>query len=120
MYPLDPEDIHRKIPCSEYHVSLKLDGEFTVLVYQNGSLFTINPGGTVRVGMPWQEDALKCLKNAGIKQAMIAGELYAANDQNRRERVHDVTSLARQPKNKDDLSRLRFAVFDCVSVNGCR
>lgn len=120
MYPLDREDITRKMPTANYHVSRKMDGEFTVLVYRNGSIFSINPGGTIRVGLPWHEEAEKALKDAGIKEAMVAGELYVNAENGKRERVHDVTSVARQPENQDQLSHLRFAVFDLINVDGAR
>ena len=117
MYPLDQDDISRKIPNADYHVSRKLDGEFTVLVWRNGNLVTLNPGGTVRVGLPWQQEAEKILVDAGVKEAMIAGELYVHHEDGKRERVHDVTSVARQPESDAELNRLRFAVFDLISIN---
>lgn len=118
MYPLGKEDISRKVPDADYLVSRKIDGEFTALVYENGEILSVNPGGTVRIGMPWQAEAVKLLKSAGVKQAIIAGELYATNNEQRRPRVHDVVSVARQPKNADDLNRLRFAVFDWIQLDG--
>ena len=116
MIPLGKSDIRGKIPTSDYHVSRKVDGEFTVLVLRQGEVFSINPGGTVRIGLPWQSEALSALKKAGMKEAMIAGELYVHNTE-RRPRVHDVTQLARQPQTVDDLSKLRFAAFDVISID---
>ncbi len=118
MYPLDRDDISKKIPTADYHVSRKIDGEFTVLVYQDGQAYTVNPGGTVRVGMPWQAEAVELLKKHGVKQAMIAGELYVAETEGRRPRVHDVTHVARQPESAAELERLGFAVFDVISLDG--
>lgn len=116
MFPLDADEILKKIPKADYHVSRKVDGEFTVLVYRDGECLSLNPGGTVRVGLPWEEEAARLLSNAGIKSAMIAGELYVHNEA-RRPRVHDVTTIARQPQDAGDLDRLRFAVFDILAVN---
>ena len=116
MYPLGKSDIRSKIPTADYHVSRKIDGEFTVLVLRDGEVFSINPGGTVRIGLPWQAEAHAALKKAGINEAMIAGELYVHNTE-RRPRVHDVSTVARQPKSPDDIERLRFAVFDLISVD---
>ena len=53
MIPLDADDIRKKIPKADYYVSRKVDGEFTVLVYRDGECLTLNPGGTVRIGLPW-------------------------------------------------------------------
>jgi hypothetical protein len=120
MYPLGKDDIARKIPDAAYHVSRKVDGEFTVVVFRDNQAITLNPGGTVRIGLPCVDEAATLLSKAGIKEAMIAGELYAASADDRRPRVHDVTALARQPASADDLARLRFAAFDIVSLDGDR
>lgn len=116
MIPLDKPSIRERIPSSEYHVSRKVDGEFTMLVFRDDEIFTINPGGTVRMGMPWQEEARKQLVSAGVRDALIVGELYVEN-KDRRPRVHDVVAVARQPQTMANLERLRFAVFDIVSLD---
>ena len=117
MIPLDRPSIRERIPAATYHVSRKVDGEFTVLVYRDDEVFAINPGGTIRMGMPWQEEARKQLRLAGYSHAMIVGEMYVENSE-RRPRVHDVTALVRQPQSAADLERLRFAVFDVISLDG--
>ncbi len=117
MMPLGRADISRKIPTADFHVSRKLDGEFTVLVLRDGECFGVNPGGTVRLGLPWLDEAAQALAKADIKQAMFAGELYVHNTE-RRPRVHDVSTVARQPKTEEDLGRLRFGVFDIISIDG--
>jgi len=117
MYPLGRDDIRRKIPSADYHVSRKVDGEFTVLIWSDGEVCTLNPGGTVRYGLPFLEEAARLLSKAKVKQAMIAGELYVQR-QDRRPRVHDVTAVGRQPESKDDLKKLSFAAFDIVSWEG--
>jgi hypothetical protein len=76
MQPLDRPGIKEKIPAAEHHVSRKVDGEFTVLVFRQNEAFSLNPGGTVRVGLPWLEEAARLLSQAGVKEALIAGELY--------------------------------------------
>ena len=118
MFPLSRGDVDRKVADAEYFVSRKIDGEFTVCVYRDSELFSVNPGGTVRVGMPWQAEALEKLKAAGVTSALIAGELHMDIAEDRRCRVHDVVSAARQPKSEDDLQRLHFAVFDLIEFDG--
>jgi hypothetical protein len=118
MFPLERDDIEKKIPKSDCYISRKIDGEFTVLVYRDGAIFTINPGGSVRVGMPWLAEARALLDRAGAKEAVLAGELYVQSITADRPRVHDVVSVARNPKSQDELDRLRFAVFDVISWNG--
>ncbi len=117
MLPLEPDDIPQKIPAANYHVSRKVDGEFNVLVYRDRQAFALNPGGTVRLGLPWQDEAARMLAEANVDEALVAGELYVQRE-DRRPRVHDVTTVARQPQSDDDLQRLRFAVFDLISLNG--
>ena len=117
MYPIDALEISKRVPSADYHVSRKVDGEFTVFVYRDGEAFSINPGGTIRLGLPWHEDAAQLLDSAGVKEAMIAGEFYVNVAEDRRPRVHDITKIARQPRSDDDLSRLHFAVFDIISWN---
>jgi hypothetical protein len=118
MLPLEREDIETKIPKSECFVSRKIDGEFTVLVFRDGAVFTINPGGAVRVGMPWLTEARALLERAGAREAQIAGELYVQSLTADRPRVHDVVSVARNPQSQEELNRMRFAAFDVISWNG--
>lgn len=117
MYPLGKADFAKKIMPAKYHVSRKVDGEFTVLVFREGTAFAINPGGTVRVGLPWISEAAELLSQNSITEALVVGELYVARE-DRRPRVHDVNTVARQPESELELSQLRFAVFDLMSLNG--
>lgn len=117
LYPLEGADIMERIPAADFHVSRKVDGEFTVLVFREGEVFTLNPGGTVRVGLPFLDEAARLLSKAGVKEAMIAGELYQARD-DRRPRVQDVVSTAGRPTAAADLEQLRFAAFDLIAPNG--
>ena len=96
LFPLEGGEIADKIPAADYHASRKIDGEFTVLVLRQGEIFTLNPGGTVRAGLPFLDEAAGLLSKAGVKEALIAGELYVARD-DRRTRVHDIVSLAGRP-----------------------
>lgn len=117
LFPLAKPDISKKIPESEYHVSRKIDGEFCCLLLRDGEIFTVNPGGTVRVGLPCLDEALKLFENAGVTEAFVPGELYV-DVSDRRPRVHDVVSVARQPSDQAELAKLQFAVFDLLSING--
>ena len=75
MYPIDASEIGRRVPTADYLVSRKIDGEFTVFVYRNGEAFSINPGGTIRIGLPWHADAAEMLAKAGFNEAMIVKDL---------------------------------------------
>lgn len=118
MIPIDRREISKRIPTADYYASRKVDGEFTVLVYREGEALCVNPGGTVRVGLPMIDEAEKLLKAAGIKQAMICGELYVEHADGRRERVHDVIQYARSPQSADEVGQLQFRVFDWLNIDG--
>lgn len=120
MYPIDRSDIQRKVSSADYHVSRKVDGEFTVMIFQDKQIYSVNPGGTVRVGLPWMEETAKLLSKAKIKSAMIAGEFYVSGIADRRARVHDIIKIARQPQSQEALDKLAFAVFDLIEINGDR
>jgi ATP dependent DNA ligase domain/ATP dependent DNA ligase C terminal region len=118
MIPLDASDIRKRFPASKYHVSLKVDGEFDILVYAEGQALLVNPGGTVRVGLPLLNEAVKLLQKAGIKKAILAGELHYLRPDGKRARVHDVSRVARQPASQAEVDRLAFAAFDIIQLDG--
>jgi len=118
MIPIEPEKILSRFPGGKYHVSLKVDGEFNLLVYGDGDVLLVNPGGTVRVGLPCLKEAATLLKKAGVKRAVIAGELHFTHGEGKRGRVHDVSRVARQPASQEELDELGFAAFDIVEFDG--
>ena len=118
LIPLARHDISRRVPDSPLLISRKLDGEFNVAIFRGGELFTVNPGGTVRVGLPFFDELKEQLVAANIESAMIAGEIYVDVQEDRRCRVHDSVSLLRHPESEEALARIRFAVFDLIELNG--
>jgi hypothetical protein len=118
MISLEPTDILKQFPAGTYHVSLKIDGEFSLLVYSGGEALLVNPGGTVRVGIPAVDEAAALLKKAGVKTALIPGELHFTKASGKRPRVHDVSKVARQPGSQAELDQLGFAAFDILEVDG--
>src|SRR5687767_10911991 len=62
MRPLAAHDIQEIPKAKGLHVVRKYDGEFTYVVFDGESLFSINPGGTVRVGLPCFTETEKALK----------------------------------------------------------
>jgi ATP dependent DNA ligase C terminal region len=117
MVPLEPDHISKRFTAADYHVSLKVDGEFNLLLYSEGEILLVNPGGTVRVGLPFQKEAVEHFQAAGVKQAFVAGELHFTQSLHKRGRVHDVTRFARQPGSQKDLEGLSFAAFDLLELN---
>jgi hypothetical protein len=116
MKPIDSDGI-KKLPVAQYHVSRKIDGEFNCLVYQAGEAILVNPGGTVRVGLDFLDEIANEFTVDGIHRTVIAGELWFARP-NGRERVHDVTRVARCPESEGELARLAFSAFDIIEWDG--
>lgn len=107
-----------KIPPATFLTSRKIDGEFCLLVYENGEALTVNPGGTVRVGLPVLEDAAAALAKAGVKRLIAAAELYVKRPDGKRPRVHDVSRVARRPESDADVNSLSLAIFDLLEIDG--
>ncbi|NNE93112.1 MAG: hypothetical protein HKN23_15825 [Verrucomicrobiales bacterium] len=118
MVALDKKQAERKIPKGEFFISRKLDGEFSMLAYDGEEIILLNPGGTIRAGLPLLDEAAAILEKAGIKQALIPGELHVAKPDGERARVHDTSRFARGPENEEQLNALHFAVFDLLEVDG--
>lgn len=114
---LDRDLAKRRIPAGDYHISRKIDGEYTCLVYSEGEVFTINPGGTIRVGASFHKEAKEILDAAGVTFAIFGGELYVNRQDGNRPRVHDVVRVARAPKSDDDVASLSYAVFNIYEWN---
>ena len=107
-----------RLPDTDYAISRKVDGEFTCLFYRDGEVITLNPGGTIRAGAAFHKEAAELLSKAGIKQAMLGGELHVRHDTGERERVHDVVRVARAPESQEDIDTLCFAVFNIYDLDG--
>jgi hypothetical protein len=118
MVPLEPDQILKRFSTADYQVSLKVDGEFDMLVYSEGETLLVNPGGTVRIGLPLLKEAASLLKAAGVKKALIPGELHYTQGVGKRPRVHDVSRVARQPASQAELDGLSFAAFDLLEIDG--
>lgn len=107
-----------RLPDTEYAISRKVDGEYTCLFFKEGEVITMNPGGTIRAGAAFHKEAAELLTKAGIKHAMLGGELHVRHEDGQRERVHDVVRVARAPDTQDDVDSLCFAVFNIYDLDG--
>lgn len=112
---VEGDKIGEKVMGSDFLVTRKIDGSMQVLFYKNGHLEAYNSGGNETPELPCIREAAQLLKEAGVKEAEIAAELYAALKDDGRERVHDVsTALADRQLHV----RLRLAPFDVISIDG--
>src|SRR5262249_58309571 len=71
MQPLDEAGL-QKLPAADYHVSLKIDGEFNLLVYATSQAILVNPGGTVCTGLSCLDEAAGQLQQAGNRRFIAA------------------------------------------------
>jgi hypothetical protein len=117
MMALDKPLAKERLPECDSYVSRKVDGECTILLIDGMQCCSVNPGGVVRHGLPFMQEAVELLAKSNHKQALVAGELYLART-DRRPRVHDVSRAARQPESQADLDSLHFAIFDLIELDG--
>ena len=119
MRAFDFETAQQRLPAAdECFISRKIDGEFTCLAYRDGACLSLNPGGTVRIGAPFLDEAAARLKAAGVRSALLGGELYVRRSDGQRPRVHDVTRVARNPASQAEVDSLCFAVFNVYELDG--
>ena len=118
MRPLAAHEIGDIPRAKSLYAMRKYDGEFTYVVFDGEEIFSVNPGGTVRIGLPCYKEAEKLLKKAKVKSCVLAGELYARGDLGSRNKVQEIVKLLRNPATVADLKRIGLAVFDVVDLNG--
>lgn len=109
--PIAPEWIESKVGGKEIVATRKIDGEMQVLCFDGEDAVIINGGGTTRAGLPCVAAAVKALKAAGLKSAMIAAELHVDESEGRT-RIYDVVSAL-----AGEVDDLRLAPFDLIRLD---
>ena len=107
--------LKQRIDGEHFYVTRKIDGHLQVLFYSDGQTLMLNANGKEKA------NDLKCinlfseaLKQAGVKQAVIAAELYMPR-QDGRPRCGDVASALADIEKRD---KIRLAPFDIVELDG--
>jgi len=118
MKPLSGQDISRVPKGKGFYVTRKYDGEFALVAFDGKNLLSVNPGGTVRVGLPGFIEAEKLLKKAKVKSCLLGAELYLTGDTSKINRVSNVVGILRSPSSKAQLDKLGVAVFDIIELDG--
>lgn len=118
MRPLSGEDVFRIPKTTGYFGTRKYDGEFAMLAFDGKELISVNPGGTVRGGLPCFEEAAKLLAKAKVKSCLLGGELYSTTVAEQRHRIYQVVKLLRNPASEAELKKLGLAVFDIIELDG--
>jgi hypothetical protein len=114
---LSAQDIGRLPKARGLYVTRKYDGEFALIGFDGERLVSVNPGGTVRIGLPCYQEAEKLLKKAKVTSCLLAGELYIPGETNDALRIHQVVSILRSPSSEKELERLGLAVFDVLEFD---
>jgi hypothetical protein len=118
MRAVSAQDIGRINASRGYLATRKYDGEFSLILFNGEKLISVNPGGTVRLGLPCFQEAEKLLKAAKVKSCILGGEIYMQAENSKGLRIHQVVSVLRNPKSEADMERLGLAIFDVAEANG--
>ena len=107
--------IKSRLVGNEFCVTRKIDGHLQLLFYKDGEAVLLNSGGVNKAGnLHCLDVAVECLKKAGVKEAVVAAELYMPRE-NGRPRFGDVPTALADPVKRDLLC---LAPFDIVSLDG--
>lgn len=118
MRPVAAQDILEIPTARGYQVMRKYDGEFTYVMFDGDKVLSVNPGGTVRVGLPCFDEAERLLKKAKVGSCVLAAELYATGLKGNRNQVQETVKLLRSPSSEAALKKIGLAVFDIVEDDG--
>jgi ATP-dependent DNA ligase len=118
MRPLAGDDLFRIPKTTDYYGMRKYDGEFALVAFDGKKAITINPGGTIRVGLPFLEEVEKLLKKAKVKSCLLAAEVYLTGTPKKHYRIGHVITILRNPESVAQLKKLGLAVFDIVELDG--
>jgi len=143
LIPITGDTLKGKLYKGETIVLKKRDGEFNFSDVEIGrspeSVFCNAPRSRGRYGLPVNDSIEKIVIDSNqngafdkikkkvpklklgskLTKIQIAGELWAdVNKPGDRARVFDFLTISRSPKSNDDLKKIKYDVFDIVSING--
>ena len=107
--------LRSRVAGTDFCVTRKIDGHLQVLFYKEGEAILLNSRGINKAGnLHCLDVAVECLKQAGIKETVVAAELYMPREGGR-PRCADVLSALADNAKRDQLC---LAPFDIVSLDG--
>ncbi len=118
MRAVSAQDVHRIHAERGYYVTRKYDGEFALIFFDGEKLISVNPGGTVRMGLPCFKEAEKLLKAVKVKSCVLGAEIYMKVEPSKALAIQQVVSVLRNPKTEAETERLGLAVFDIAEYDG--
>lgn len=104
-----------RVAGNEFCVTRKIDGHLQLLFFKDGEGILLNSRGADKVGqLLCLKEAVESLKKTGIREAVIAAELYLPKEGGR-PRCGDVPRALADPGLRE---KLCLAPFDIVSIDG--
>ncbi len=116
MKALSAEDAFRLPKARGYFVTRKYDGENAMLFFDGEKMISVNPGGTVRAGLPCFDEAAQLLKKGKVRSCILGAEIYVKEEASKANMVQQVVRILRSPPSKAQLENLGLAVFDIIEV----
>lgn len=105
--------LKQRIDGQRFAVTRKIDGHMQVVFYVDSQVFMLNASGKERArGLKCLDAFVEAVKAAGLKQAIIAAELYLPRDGGR-PRCGDVQAAL-----ADKRDQLALAPFDIIELDG--
>lgn len=105
--------LKQRIDGQRFAVTRKIDGHMQVVFFVDGQVFMLNASGKERAsGLNCLDVFAEAVKAAGLKQAIIAAELYLPRDGGR-PRCGDVQAAL-----ADKRDQLALAPFDIIELDG--
>jgi len=96
-------------------VTAKLDGEFTLLVYdRNGESYTLNKWGRRRTDFPALNQLVEALKQTQLNHVRFLCELYAVEDN----KPAKLPQFIRAIKGDRDFDKIHIGIWDLLSIDG--
>ena len=71
MASLDKEMTKERLPACDSLVSRKIDGECAILLIDGKECCSVNPGGVVRAGLPFMDEAVELLQQHGYEPYIL-------------------------------------------------
>ena len=104
--------LKQRIDGQRFAVTRKIDGHMQVVFYVDGQVFMLNASGKERAsGLKCLDAFAEAVKAAGLKQAIIAAELYLPSP---RPRCGDVQAALADDAKRDQLA---LAPFDIIELD---
>lgn len=118
MKAISTEDAFKLPKAKNYFFSRKYDGENAMLFFNGEKIISVNPGGTVRIGLPSFDEAVELLKKAEVGSCILGAEIYVKEDATAAHPVQQVVRVLRSPSSKAALEKLGLAIFDVIEFDG--